>query len=241
MNKSLLVIVPSRGRPELCAEMVKSFLATKGPRTTMAVYLSSDDAKREQYNLPWHPDVMEFNGPPKFIADVFNRFSSEIHADYYANLNDDHLFVTQGWDEKLIAINEQEMNGWGIACADDRLTDWAVHPHPSGCVISGKATRALGFIAPPGTRHIGIDVLQGKIFGALNLLRFTKDVVIEHRHWVNGMRPMDDNYKWVYGREEQAHGEDAVRNYLFGQFKEDVRKLQSAIERDTKDNQDKRD
>lgn len=101
-------------------------------------------------------------------------------------------------------------------------------------MISGKATRLLGWIAPPGVRHIGIDVTQGKLFGGLGLLRRDPSIVIEHRHWVNGMRPMDDNYKWVYGREEQEHGDEAVRRYLYGQYKTDVEKLRLAMDIETK-------
>jgi hypothetical protein len=214
--------------------MVESFLATKGPNTKMIVYLNDDDPTVGAYDLPPSDDIKVLVGPRQYIAQTFNQFCL-VPADYYANLNDDHLFVTDKWDEKLIEINEREMNGWGIACANDKLTDWAIHPHPSGCVISGKATRALGWIAPPGTRHIGIDVIQGRLFGSLGLLRFVPEIVIEHRHWVNGMRPMDDNYRWVYGREEQDHGDEAVREYLYGQYKKDQHflKLQMEMEKRT--------
>jgi len=210
--------------------MVESFLKTKRDGwTRMIIYLNDDDPRLMEYTNPEHPDIKMIVGPRRYIAEVFNWFSFARRADYYSNLNDDHLFVTEKWDEKLIALAEEKTNGWGIACADDKLTNWAQYLHPSGCVISGKATRALGWIAAPGVRHIGIDVVQGKLFGALGLLHFTKDVVIEHRHWVNGMRPMDDNYKWVYGKEEQDHGEKAVQDYMYEQFEKDKQRLKKAI------------
>jgi len=193
----------------------------------MIVYLNDDDPTLGDYDLPKSEDVRVLVGPRQYIAQTFNQFCV-VPADYYANLNDDHLFVTDRWDEKLIDRNESEMRGWGIACANDHLTNWNAHPHPSGCVISGKATRVLGWIAPPGTRHIGIDVIQGRLFGALGLLRFDPAIVIEHRHWVNGMRPMDENYQWVYGREEQAHGDEAVRRYMTGEYRTDLEKLKKA-------------
>ena len=208
--------------------MLESFLATKRPTLTkMIVYLNDDDLTIGNCDLPKSEDVKVIIGSRQYIAEVYNTFCV-VPADYYANLNDDHLFVTDRWDEKLIEINEREMNGWGIACANDHLTNWNEHPHPSGCVISGKAVRLLGWIAPPGTRHIGIDVIQGKLFGGLGLLRYRADIVVEHRHWVNGMRPMDENYKWVYGREEQGHGDEAVRRYLMGQYEQDREKLRKA-------------
>jgi hypothetical protein len=212
--------------------MVESFLATKGPLTRMIIYVSDDDSSAIDYEgmLPLDGDIKLIFGPRRYIAEVYNKYSSENIFDYYANLNDDHFFVTPNWDSKLISIVEERGNGWGIACAADKLTDWTKHPHPSGCVISGKMTRVLGWIAPPGTRHIGIDVIQGRICKAIGRLFLAPEIVIEHRHWVNGMRPMDENYRWVYGREEQEHGDNAVTKYLYGQFNEDVKKLKEAIE-----------
>lgn len=232
-NKSLLVIVPTRGRPELCREMVESFHRTKSPNTKLLLYFNQDDPRLNDYHatFPQAPQDTRLEiGPRDFIANVYNQYSALFSEyDYYANLNDDHLFITPQWDEKLIDICETQGNGWGIACADDHLTDWDKYKHPSGCVISGKMTRVLGWIAPPGVRHIGIDVVQGKICQAINCLFRDPNIVIEHRHWVNSKRPMDDNYRWVYSNEEQGHGDRAVAAYLHGQFNADVQKLKDAI------------
>jgi len=212
--------------------MVESFLNTIRPGgfTILLIYLNEDDPKINDYKVRTGLVVTVRRGPRKYIAEVYNEYSRMYDFDYYANLNDDHLFITPKWDEKLIEICETKGNGWGIACAADKLTNWNTHPHPSGCVISGKMTRVLGWIAAPGTRHIGIDVIQGRICQAINRLFFAPEIVIEHRHWVNGMRPFDDNYRWVYGKEEQTHGDNAVRDYLYGQFNSDVAKLKAAME-----------
>ena len=84
----------------------------------------------------------------------------------------------------------------------------------------------------PKLHHIGNDVIMGKLFLALGILHGTKDVVIEHRHWANGMRSWDDNYKWVYGREEQDYGNAMVSEYLFNQYEIDFQKLKRAMEDD---------
>ena len=229
MSKSLLVVVPSRGRPELCLEMVQSFLETKSKDTRMIIYLNDDDPLVRRYAVPVHPDVIVEIGPKKYIAQVYNSHCVGAKEDYFANLNDDHLFITPQWDEKLMSLCEEKGNGWGIACAEDHLTDWNQHHNPSGCVISGKMTQVLGFIAAPGLRHIGIDVIQARVCDAIGCLFRDPNIIIEHRHWLNGMRPMDNNYRWVYSDDEQGHGDRAVRDYMYGQFNSDIKKLKEAI------------
>lgn len=211
-------------------DMTTSFIDTKSSGATkMIVYLNEDDPELPKYQIPKHPDIWSVIGPRRYIAEVYNHYSSLVTADYYSNLNDDHFFATPKWDEKLVALCEEKGNGWGIACADDLLTDWSKHPHPSGCVISGKMTRVLGWISPPGVRHSGMDIIQGKICLAIGCFFGDKSIIIEHRHWVNGMRAFDDNYRWVYSKEEQNYGDRAVRAYLYGQFNKDVAKLKAVI------------
>jgi len=234
MNKTLLSICPSRGRPDTLKDMLESFAETRSDKSDLIVYLNDDDPKLPEYRTMLAENYFKFAvvviGPRKFIAEVFNEFSlAHPEYDYYQPFNDDHYFHTYHWDEKLIDIVEEKGKGWGIACADDLLTDWANFKHPSGCVISGNIIRTLGYMIPPGVRHIGIDTVLGKLAQAIDRLWFTRDVIIEHRHWTNGRRKIDDNYKWVYGTEEQNHGKRAVQMYLLTEFKKDVEKLREAM------------
>lgn len=236
----LLAICPSRGRPDTLIQMIHSFAATR-ESANLVVYLNEDDSKIEEYIREmkdfgyWHcPDPLEWlkvcTGPRKYIAEVYNMYAEALHVyDYYCTLNDDHFCVTPGWDKKLIDIVEEKGNGWGIAAAEDKLTDWKTCHHPSACAVSGKMIRALGYLVWPGIRHIGVDTYLMKISEAINRLYHAPEVVVEHRHWINGKRSMDENYKWVYGQEEQRYGENAIRTYLSHHFANDVKKLKDAI------------
>lgn len=197
---------------------------------TLVAYISPDDPAFDEYMALKLPigACIEW-GQRRYISETYNVLSSDNSFDYFAPLNDDHFCVTPGWDEKLIALLEEKSKGWGCAMADDKLTDWNKHPHPSGCIISRKTIRAVGYMFYPKLHHIGNDVIMGKLYTDLGILHGTKDVVIEHRHWVNGMRPMDDNYKWVYSQEEQNYGDDRVREYLYTQYQIDKKKLQEAM------------
>lgn len=49
-----------------------------------------------------------------------------------------------------------------------------------------------------------------------------------------GERPMDDNYRWVYGLEEQNYGDATATEYMYGQFNADVAKIKAAMTAETK-------
>jgi hypothetical protein len=228
--KSVLTICPSRGRPQLFAEMMESFIATRSPTTAMIAYLNSDDPELKNYVTKWPAYIKIVVGKPKYISEVYNMYAKDFPTfDYYAPINDDHLFMTPQWDQMLLGLCETQGKGWGVAMADDCLTDWNYYPHPSGCVVSGKMVRLLGYMVYPKLHHTGIDVTLGKLCNNLGILFGTKDVVIKHRHWLNSERPMDDNHKWIYGKKEQEYGKAAVQEYLFNKYPQDFQKLKDAM------------
>jgi len=215
--------------------MIESFLATRSVGTNLLIYLNEDDPRLHEYQYVSQYAIRELGvsmavGPRKFIAEVYNLYATSFDYPYYAPVNDDHYFITPGWDQKLINILEEKGQGWGIAMADDKLTDWDKFLHPSGCIVSGKMVRTLGYMVYPKIQHIGIDVMLMKLCKGINRLFPTRDVVIEHRHWINGKRTIDDNYRWVYGDAQQTYGNEAVREYMFKQYKTDVAKILTAIE-----------
>lgn len=226
---NVLTICPSRGRPEVLRNMIRSFQETSSPGNKLLVYLNDDDLKLPEYAglLPLQVGGRIDIGPRKFIAEVYNQYATGF--EYYAPINDDHFFITPQWDKKLIDILEEKGNGWGIAMADDKLTDWDKFLHPSGCIVSGKMVETLGYMIYPKIQHIGIDVMLMRLCKGIDRLFPTRDVVIEHRHWINGKRTIDDNYKWVYGDAQQAYGNAAVKEYLFQQYEKDVEKIKQAM------------
>jgi len=231
MGKRILTMCPTRGRPSTLRDMLDSWAETRSPGTDMAVYLNTDDPKFAEYaHVVQGRYINVLMGSRLYLAQAYNHLCREFPGyDYYAPVNDDHFFITTAWDAELVGIVEREGNGWGMAAAEDNLTEWAAYQHPSGCVLSGNIVRALGHMIWPKFQHIGIDDYFQHLLQALNMLWHTKDVVIEHRHWINGKRMLDANYKWVYGQEQQIYGRAAVQEYLGAQLWNDVRTIQEAM------------
>jgi len=213
--------------------MLCSFVNTRSAGTDLLVYLNDDDPKLSEYDfLKNCSPILDSHfivGPKQYITKTYNDFSASGEYDYYSSCNDDHFFVTPEWDRKLIEIVETKGKGWGCAMAADKLTDWTKHPHPSGCVVSGKLIKTLGYMFYPELHHIGNDVLLGKLLKDIGILFEAPEILIEHRHWSNGYRPMDANYKWVYGPEEQNYGEAAMKKYIFEQYEIDKKKILDAM------------
>lgn len=223
--KKLLVMVPSRGRPKRLEEFTITYGRTKSEGTDLVVYLNEDDPKRYEYGCYENT----FWGKRLYLAEAYNYlFQKYPDYDYYSLLNDDHYCITPGWDRKLIEMIE-EKGGWGLSCCEDRLTDWNKFQHPSGMIISGNIPRALGYMIWPKIQHIGIDCYFMHLLKEMNLLYHTTDVVIEHRHWINGKALLDENYKWVYNKETYRYGMTMVQEYICTQLNKDIEKLKQAM------------
>ena len=119
-----------------------------------------------------------------------------------------------------------------MAAAEDHLTDWDNWQHPSGCVLSGNIPRTLGYFVWPKIHHIGTDDYFQHLLQGINRLFHVPEILIEHRHWVNGKGLLDANYKWVYGVEEQNYGKAAFLEYYTTQLKQDIAKLKEAMKKE---------
>jgi hypothetical protein len=206
--------------------MIESCNATAKDVSIM-VYLNDDDDKISLYK---NIRASVITGPRRSLAEAYNYiFEQYPDYDYYSLLNDDHVCITPGWDAKLINMVEEIGHGWGIACAEDKLTNWSVYQHPSGCVVSGNIPRTLGYFIWPEIKHIGIDCYFMYLMKGINRLFHTTDVVIEHRHWLNHKALLDANYKWVYSHEQFSYGMQKVSEYMSKQYFIDLYKLNMAM------------
>lgn len=213
-----LIMVASRNRPRKLSEMLASFNATKLSSTEIAIYVADNDPCLEEYREILKPYIHKIG---KWITqgDVFNLFSSEFkNVEFYGTINDDHIYHTKEWDKSLTGAIASQGNGWGLACANDLLTDWNKFKHPGATIISGNIVRTLGYYTWPKFRWIGIDFAQGALFTKLNRLYYLPEVIVEHRHWLNSKAKKDDNYRWIYGEEEQTYGHRLEEEYLRSQL-----------------------
>jgi hypothetical protein len=221
--KRLLVICPSRNRANMLARMLKSFDETKSEGTDIAIMINDDDPSLDSYKEVLKDRQYEICKKAPISAEVNYMVNKHPDYEYYADVADDHIYRTKGWDRILIEEIESK-GGWGVAFG------WGmIHPKearlPQAAVVSGNIVRALGNMYDPGIHHTYTDNYLQDIAEKLGILFPRPDVVIEHMHALNGKAEMDDNYRWVLSQEALALGKEQYTNWKRDGFMRDVDKI----------------
>ena len=209
----LLVIVPTRGRPESLPKISAAWMATGEFKHADLVYVvDADDPAVDDYEATWERLVFagrmvraEKREPlvPKLDAAAL-AFAGDYFALGFAG--DDHIPRTHGWAKTMVAAM-REM-GTGVVYGDDLLqrerlcTSWA---------MTSDIVRALGRMVPAPVEHMYCDNAVMDLARLAGCLRYLPDVVIEHMHPIAGKAGMDAGYERVnrpeqYRADELAYG-----------------------------------
>jgi hypothetical protein len=179
---SLLVIIPSRGRPERLREAVDSGLHLIESDVRYIIAIDDDDPKYSEYQS-WFPEdeyVWTCHGQRRTLTEWTNHIAGLVgeRFDYLASFGDDHVPLTPGWD-KLLTEAIRDMGGTGFSYPNDmRRVDI-----PEAVVMSSDIPRALGWMALPSLRHFYIDNVWADLGRGINRLTYVPFAVVEHRHY----------------------------------------------------------
>ncbi len=216
--RDLLVITPSRGRPERLQEMIEACLSLSEAETDIAVANDDDDL----YDLTQYTDPRQFwqfgqfkrviwhHGPRTSLSAWTNRLAALYTGRYseyralggpvatlprdeyraFASLGDDHVPRTPGWDRLLLEAID-DIGGEGIAYGDDLHQGRRL---PTAPVISAGIVEALGWLCEPSLRHMYLDDVWRDLGSAAMCLAYRADVVIEHCHPDAGKAVADGTY-----------------------------------------------
>lgn len=221
----LVVITPSRGRPQQMAEMVAACKATASGNVRVLPCLDDDDPALDQYRalLPSGPRLV---GPRRTLSGWTNHAAAvlldQMHRPcYLASLGDDHRPRTPGWDMKLRAAIEA-LGGPGIAYGNDLLqgerlcTAW---------VVSSELVAAVGWMMLPACEHMYVDRAVLDLGRASGRIVYRPDVVIEHLHPVAGKAGWDDSYRATNAPARYAADQAAYEAWRVDGLDRDVAKL----------------
>jgi hypothetical protein len=191
MNKVLL-IVPTRGRPEKSIEFYEEF--KKNSTITDLVFgLDDDDVEYPRIDgalYEVNPRAM-MNGTLNLIA---KKYADQY--EYIAFMGDDHRPRTPGWDIEL--VNSIKDIKHGIAYGNDLLQGRNL---PTAVLLKSSIVKTLGFMAPPAMKHLYLDNFWKDLGIELGSLVYSNDVIIEHLHFTNGKSEQDNGYAEVNSSE----------------------------------------
>jgi hypothetical protein len=183
--KPLLVIVPTRGRPQNAARLQRAFDDTDSLNATLLFVVDHDDPELPAY---W---TAAGDGRIRHLTVQF----ADIY-DHLGFMGDDHLPRTAGWDAHVLgALDASEPR---VVYGNDLLQGARL---PTAAFMPSRLVCALGYMAPPVLRHLYVDNFWLELGQNLGTLRYLPDVVIEHLHPAAGKAAMDERYEAVNAAE----------------------------------------
>lgn len=194
----LLIIVPTRGRPQNAARLLEAVRDLSELETDVFFGLDEDDPARSWYE----ESLLDRQQQSKVLTRVairprmslaeWTNFAAERHADRYrflASFGDDHLPRTRGFDRRLVRAVE-DMGGTGFAYPYDGMRE----DIPEAVVMSADIPRVLGYMCPPGLKHYYIDNVWADLGRWAGCLRYCRAVAVDHLHPGNGKARADPLY-----------------------------------------------
>jgi hypothetical protein len=207
--RNLVVLVPSRNRPENIAELIKSLDETE-TESDLIVIIDDDEPQQDAY-LQLGCDVLMVEKNGKGMAKPLN-FAARHFANKYrhfAFLGDDHRPRTKNWDVHF--INALDELGTGLVYGNDLLQGKNL---ATAIAMTGDIVRALGGMVPPDMIHLYLDNFWMQLGQDLNAMTYLDDVILEHMHPIAGKAQWDEGYREVNAEEVYSADKKALDDYL---------------------------
>lgn len=212
----LLVIIPSRSRPEAVAKVARAWDDTGAWQVAEPLFvIDADDPRYDAYGKALAERCLNQRSVPRWVPMVEKLNNAAFdHARYYGHrhlafMGDDHLPRTPGWAQDMIGA--LDMMGTGIVYPDDgyqheRLaTSWA---------MTADIVRALGRMVPAPVEHLYCDNSIMDLGFAIGRLRYLPGILVEHMHPVAGKAERDEQYDRVNGRGQYSKDRSAYKRWV---------------------------
>jgi len=190
----MIIVVPSRGRPDNIRELINSFSNTCVADTHLWVCVDDDDPELEGYReaLRLAPSgaYRLIVGEPSRIGPILNRVVPEAaqKSDVVGFMGDDHRPRTLAWDQ--LYINNLRSMRTGVVYGNDLYQGPNI---PTQVAMTSNIVKATGYFVAPGAKHLYLDNMWKDIGNAVGI-RYLDDVVVEHMHPCAGKGDWDEGY-----------------------------------------------
>lgn len=222
----LVVIVPSRGRPANIARLWQAWSDT-GAHADLVVALDVDDPTALDYPAIDASNATISIGARLGLVGTLNREADIALRGGWRHIGfmgDDQLPRTAGWD-KFISDALDDL-GAGIAYGNDLFQGAAL---PTAVFLTADIVAALGYMCPPGFRHLYIDNVWKAWGDGICRIRYLDDVIIEHMHPQGGKADWDDGYRRVNAGDVWEHDSREWERYKTEDLPADLEKLRGLL------------
>jgi hypothetical protein len=212
----LLLIVPTKGRPDKHLEFYESF-KINSTMTDLVFVLSHGDV-----DYPRIPGVKYETVDSPTMSGKLNNIAVKYanDYDYIAFMGDDVRIRTNAWDAKMLDGISSVRNA--IAYGNDLYQGENL---PTAVLMDTNIIKTLGFMSPPDFKHLYIDNYWKSLGTRLLSLKYFSEIILEHLHFTIGKAVEDDTYRESSSQEAFLEDRDAYNNYILNKLENDVAKL----------------
>lgn len=229
--EDLLVIIPTRGRPQAVPELVTAWDDT-GATAHLLFAVDTDDPELAAYKK--HAAELKGDGRVRFTFDPRRRLCGTLNAQalsaaktyrFLAFLGDDHRPRTIAWDQKFRDV--LSTGGPRIVYGNDLLRSETL---PTAVAMTSNIVTALGYMAPPDLVHLFLDNAWLDWGRGAECLTYLPGTVIEHMHPAAGKAANDAGYLEANSQTRFTADRDAYEQYTTTQLADDIKKLEALKE-----------
>jgi len=210
VESDLIVIIPTRGRPDNAVALEQAFVDTNTTAKRVYVVDFSDETRSEYAKKLSLESLIMIHNNTKGMAYPLNYAAREFLGEFdnFAFMGDDHRPRTTNWDQLFV---EQLYSGSDIVYGNDLFQGAAL---PTAVAMSSQIVKELRGMVPDSQRHLYLDNFWLKLGQDLGKIKYMPEVIIEHCHAFNGKAPMDENYARVNAAEVYSADKIAFDNYI---------------------------
>ncbi|WP_186319231.1 glycosyltransferase family A protein [Streptomyces sp. SAJ15] len=232
MTDDLLVIIPTRGRPQAVPQIMAAWDET-GATADLLFCVDKDDPELAAYKQ--QAKAMESDSRVRFVFWTRKRLCGTLNqaaiknADSYrflAFMGDDHRPrpADRPWDERF---RECLSGGPGIVYGNDLLQGENM---PTAVAMTSDIVTTLSYMAPPQLVHLCLDLCWLDWGKGMQRITYLPDVVIEHLHPAAGKATVDQGYQEANSAEQVTTDSAAYYEYRDGGGLEaDLAKLRKLV------------
>lgn len=222
--KDLIMMVPSRGRPESIRRLHEAWNSTVTANSHLIVLVDEDDDKLAEYLLLDQVDVRV--GPRLRIGGTLNHYAPIFAAEAFSVgfMGDDHVPRTVGWDQRL--IDSMTRMKVGVVYGNDLLQGERL---PTAVAMTSNIVTTLGYFVMPGGIHLFLDNFWLAIGQGLGRLEYLPDVIIEHVHPSLGKSEWDETYMEANSNPVWSADQATFNNYIATTYQSDIEKLKALL------------
>ena len=191
------ILTPTRNRPEKCQRFIESIKRTtrEHGRIELLFYIDNDDPSMGKYRKieeVYTTDFLRikmFEGPAKSVSKSWNDIAAISNGDYLIMGNDDLVYDTVSWDQKLERHLVNLEDPYHMCWVNDDING---NRHCAFPIISKEWYKTVDYFTP-GVFHFGYnDTWVYDVAKRIGRHKYFGDILVKHLHFSHNPSERDD-------------------------------------------------